>query len=196
MLTKIGLGLLVVVILLLIAIATRPATFRVERSTTIAAPAQVVFGLINDFHQWERWNPFYKIEPTQTVTLGGAPAGVGATYQWNGKRTGTGRMEILESRPHEVVKIKLDFVKPFKASNKAEFIVKPTPGGVSLTWAMSGDNTFVGKAISLFASMDKMVGKDFENGLADIKTQAESEASRQADGADRAIRGPGQEQKS
>lgn len=176
MLPKVGLGLLVIAAGLLAAIVTRPDTFRVERSTTIAAPAEVVYGYVNDFHQSDRWNPFLKADPATKVSYAGAPAGVGAVYEWSSEKTGAGRQEILESRPHEYVRIKLDFYKPFEATSTVEYTVKPAPGGVSLSWVMAGDNTFLGKAMSLVADMDQIVGRDFEKGLADIKAAAEAEA--------------------
>lgn len=178
MLKKISLGVLVIVAVLLVAIVTRPATFRVERSVTIAAPADVVFEYVNDFHKSEQWNPFLKGDSTTKVTYSGAPAGVGAIYEWEGSQVGAGRQEIVESRPNEYVKIDLAFLKPLKSVSTAEFTIKPVTGGQSLTWVMAGDNTFLGKTISLVASMDRMIGSEFEKGLADIKTHAEADATR------------------
>lgn len=180
MLKKIALGVLAAVVLLIVFIATGPATFRVERSTTIAAPAGQVFALLNDLHQWEKWNPYMKLDPTQTLTYGGPAAGVGASYAWKGEKSNEGRAEILESRSPDFLKIQLDFIAPMKATNITEYTLKPVAGGVSLTWAMYGDNSFLGKAVARFASMDSILGKDFDRGLADIKALAEAEAAREA----------------
>ncbi|NTX04643.1 SRPBCC family protein [Myxococcus sp. CA040A] len=164
----------VIVVLLLFAIGQRPGTFRVERSATIHAPADVVFALVNDFRYWEQWSPWWKLEPTQQVSLAGAASGVGAIYEWRGERTGSGRMEIMESRPPAYVRIRLDFTAPMRATNTTEYLLTPTADGVKLTWVMSGENTFAGKALQLFASMDEVMGRDFERGLADIKSVAEA----------------------
>lgn len=168
-------GIIVVaIVVLLVVIGRRPDTFRVERSATIQAPAEVVFSLVNDFRRWEQWSPWWKLEPTQEVVLAGAATGVGAVYEWRGERTGSGRMEIVESQPNAYVRIRLDFTEPMRATNTTEYVLTPVPGGVALTWVMSGENTFAGKVLQLFASMDEMMGRDFERGLADIKSLAES----------------------
>ncbi|WP_342379738.1 SRPBCC family protein [Myxococcus stipitatus] len=168
-------GIIVVAIaVLLLAVGRRPDTFRVERSATIQAPAEVVFSLVNDFRRWEQWSPWWKLEPTQQVVLAGSSEGVGAVYEWRGERTGSGRMEIVESQPNTYVRIRLDFTEPMRATNTTEYVLTPVPGGVALTWVMSGENTFAGKVLQLFASMDEMMGRDFERGLADIKHLAES----------------------
>lgn len=179
MLIKIGIGLLVLLIVLAIAIATRPDTFRLERAALIAAPADVVFGFVNDFHQWSLWSPWEKIDPGMTRTFSGAPAGVGAVYTWSGNsKAGEGSMAITESTRSARIAIDLNFLRPFKSSNLTEFTFKPGADGVHVTWAMSGANSAVGKAMSLVASMDKIVGKDFERGLANLKALSESETTR------------------
>ncbi|WP_163868861.1 SRPBCC family protein [Myxococcus eversor] len=169
-----GIVSMVAVVGLLIAIGQRPGTFRVERSANIQAPAEVVFALVNDFQHWEQWSPWWKLEPTQHVSFEGAPSGVGAIYAWRGERTGSGRMEIVESRPNTYVRIRLDFTVPMRATNTSEYLLTPTADGVTLTWVMSGENTFAGKALQLFASMDEVMGRDFEQGLADLKSVAEA----------------------
>lgn len=176
MLATIGLAVLVIVPAILVLIATRPASFRVARSTTIAAPPEVVFAQIEDLHNWEQWSPFERTDLTMSKAYEGPRAGVGASFHYVGRKIGEGRMTIAESTPHEGVRVKAEFIKPFAATNQIEFLLKPAPGGVAVTWAMNGINTFAGKAISLVANMDRMVGKDFEQGLANLKRLAEGEA--------------------
>jgi uncharacterized protein YndB with AHSA1/START domain len=177
MLARITGGILVLIVALVIAIATRPDTFRIERTATIAAPAEVVFAQIDDFHRWERWSPFEKVDPNVRRSYEGAPAGVGAIYHYVGNsKVGEGRMTVTESKPGERVAIKAEFIKPLATTNQVEFTLVPAANGVSVTWAMSGHQPFVGKAISLFINMDKMVGAEFENGLAALKRVSEAEA--------------------
>jgi uncharacterized protein YndB with AHSA1/START domain len=176
MLKKIGLGVLALIAVLLAVIATRPAAFRIERSATIAAPAEVVFAQIDDFHRWDRWNPFEKGDTAMKKTFEGTPAGVGAAYHYVSPSAGEGRMTFTDVRPHERIAIRAEFIKPFAATNDVEFTLKPAPRGVTVTWAMSGRNPFLGKAISLFVNMDRMVGGQFEHGLADLKRVSEAEA--------------------
>ncbi|MBC7791308.1 MAG: SRPBCC family protein [Anaerolineae bacterium] len=176
MLMKMLFGLVVVVLVLVMAIMTRPATFRVQRMATISAAADRVFGFVNDFRRWTAWSPWEKLDPNLKRTFSGNPSGVGSVYSWAGNsKAGEGRMAIKESIPNQRVAIDLQFLKPFKARNLTEFMFKPTPEGVNVTWTMSGDSTFATKAISLFSSMDKMVGKDFEQGLVNLKNVAEAE---------------------
>jgi hypothetical protein len=178
MLKKIGIGLAVVVALLLVVISLQPSAFRVERSTDIGAPTAVVFPLLNDFHSWDAWSPWAKLDPTMKKTFSGSPQGKGAVYDWTGNdKVGTGRMEITDTNGNEKVTIKLDFLAPFKASNTAEFALAPKGAGSTLTWSMTGKNDFMGKAFSLVMNMDKMVGGEFEKGLADLKKIAESQPS-------------------
>jgi hypothetical protein len=153
--------------------ATRPDTFRVERSARIQAPPEKIVAFIQDFHQWPAWSPWEKIDPALRRTYGGAPAGKGAVYAWEGDRNvGKGRMEILEASPARVT-IKLDFEKPFEAHNVAEFTLDGRAGGTDVTWAMHGPSPYMAKVIHTFVSMDTMIGKSFEAGLADLKTLAE-----------------------
>lgn len=179
MLVRIGLGVLVLAAVLVIAIVTRPDTFHIERSVTIAAPAEVIFAQLDDFHRWERWNPFEKLDPNVRRSYVGAPSGVGAVYHYVGNgKVGEGRMTMTEVTPGERVAIKAEFIKPFAAINQTEFTLEPVAGGVSVTWAMSGRQPFMGKAISLVMNMDKVVGKEFETGLAELKRVSEAEATR------------------
>ena len=174
MLIKFLIGLVVLVVILAIAIATRPKTFRVERSILVKAPADVVFPYINDFHLWSRWSPFEKLDPNLQRTFSGPDAGRGATYEWLGNReAGQGKMVIKESVPAQRLAIDLFFLKPFKSTSLAEFTFVPAASGTTVTWAMSGNNTTAGKAISLVMSMDKYLGTAFDEGLSNLKRVVE-----------------------
>jgi hypothetical protein len=166
----------------LLAVASRrPPTFRIERSTRIAAPMLQVAELIDDFRAWKKWSPWEQIDPSLQRSYSGPDAGVGAVYEWSGNgKAGTGRMEItgMDAGPDKgIITIRLDFLKPFKASNTAEFVMTPTAEGTELTWAMFGPSPFVSKVMGVFFDMDKMVGKDFEAGLSELKRQAEQPAA-------------------
>jgi polyketide cyclase/dehydrase/lipid transport protein len=179
MFKKILLGIVVMLVVLiavcLVLIMMQPAHYQVERSATINAPAPAVFTLVNDFHKWDSWSPWAKLDPTMKQSYDGAPAGSGAMYSWAGNsQVGEGKMTIVESHPSDLVKIKLEFIKPFAATNATDFTFTPSGNSTNVKWTMSGDNNFVGKAFSLFMNMDKMIGADFEKGLAKMKTVAES----------------------
>ncbi|TJZ76226.1 SRPBCC family protein [Chitiniphilus eburneus] len=157
----------------LIYAATRPDTFRVQRSTRIQAPPARVAALIDDFHAWQAWSPWEKRDPALQRTFSGPQRGVGAIYEYQGnKQVGQGRMEIIESSPARIL-IKLDFLQPFEAHNQAEFTLQPEGDGTRLTWAMFGPQPYLFKLMGVFFSTDSMVGKDFESGLASLKAQAE-----------------------
>ena len=173
-------ALLVIVLALAALLAyasTRPDNFRIERSTRIAAPMLQVAEQIDDFHKWGGWSPWEHIDPTMTRTFSGADAGVGAVYEWDSKgKAGAGRMEITEMRAgaeRGLIAIKLEFLKPWKATNTAEFLMTPTESGTDLNWAMFGPSPFMSKVMGVFIDLDKMVGKDFEAGLAALKRNAE-----------------------
>ena len=175
MLKTIALMLLAAVAGALIYVATRPDTFRVERSVVIAAAPEAIFPLINDFHRWEAWSPWEKIDPQLKRTYEGAAQGQGAIYGWSGnKDIGSGRMRITESVPPSRVVIQLDFITPFEAHNTVEFTLTPQGDGTRVTQAMYGPSPFISKLMSLFFSMDKMVGDKYEEGLAALKRLAES----------------------
>lgn len=175
MLKKIVLVLGAVVIVLVAVVATRPDTFHVERSAQVAAPPGAVFALVNDFHQWGQWSPWDKFDPAMKKTYSGAAAGSGAVYEWAGnKQVGRGRMTILDSRPGEQVTIKLEFIEPFPATHQAAFTFAQEGGGTRVTWSMDGRNNFFLKAMSLAGGMDKMIGGDFERGLAAMRSAAEA----------------------
>jgi len=173
--------LVVLVVALLAWARTRPDTFRIERSIRIAAPMLQVAEQIDDFHKWGGWSPWEHLDPTMTRTFGGAEAGVGAVYEWDSKgKAGAGRMEITEMRAgpeRGLIAIKLEFLKPWKATNTAEFLMTPTEAGTDLNWAMFGPSPFMSKVMGVFINLDKMVGKDFEAGLEALKRNAE-QASR------------------
>lgn len=173
------LALSFIVLLLVVIIAGRPSEFTITRSTKVTAPPDKVFPLVNDFHQWNAWSPWAKMDPDCRNTFEGAPAGTGAGFAWSGnKKVGEGRMTILESRPSDFIRIKLEFVRPFKATNVAEFTFKPEGGQTLVIWSMSGKNNFMFKAVGMFMDCEKMVGGDFEKGLAGIKSLAETAAAR------------------
>lgn len=171
-------GLAVVVALFLIVVAMQPSTYKVARSATIGAPPSVVFAQVNDFHKWAAWNPWDKVDPAMKKSYEGSPAGVGAVYAWVGNGdVGEGKMTITESRPGELVRINMEFFKPMAGTSTTEFTFAPQgDGGTLVTWSMSGENNFVGKAMCLFMNMDTMVGGQFEKGLADMKVAAEAAA--------------------
>jgi carbon monoxide dehydrogenase subunit G len=177
MLKKISIGFVAAVVVLLVVVALQPSSFRIERSATIAAPPAAVFAQVNDFHNWEAWNPWQKLDPNAKNTYTGAPAGPGATFAWQGnKDVGEGRMTIVESHPNDLVKIKLEFLKPFAATNTADFTFVPAGNQTTVTWAMFGENGFMAKAIGLVMNVDQMVGGQFEKGLADLKSTVEAKA--------------------
>jgi carbon monoxide dehydrogenase subunit G len=167
----IGLVLLIAVVLLYATI--RPDTFRLERSISVNASPQKAYALLEDFHLWAGWSPWEKMDPNMQRTYSGTSSGVGAIYEWQGKKVGQGRMEIMEAIPTSKVIIKLDFVKPMEAHNTTEFTLTPQGGTTQVNWAMYGRNNLMAKVMQMFISMDKMVGKDFEAGLASLKTLAE-----------------------
>ena len=154
--------------------ATRPDSVRVERSTVIKAPPEKIFAVLNDFHHWQTWSPYEKLDPGMKRTLSGAEKGTGAIYEWDGAgKAGAGRMEIIESAPASKVKIKLDFSRPFEGHNTAEYTLVPQGDGTQLTWAMYGPAPFLMKVMGTFVNLDTMIGKDFEEGLASLKALAE-----------------------
>jgi uncharacterized protein YndB with AHSA1/START domain len=175
MLKKILLALAVAIALFAGAVAMQPSDFRIERTAIIAAPVPAVFAQVNDFHNWEKWSPWAKLDPAAKNTYEGPASGTGAVFSWSGNNdVGEGRSTIIESRPNELVRIKLEFFKPFAATNTAEFTFRPEAGGTSVTWSMYGQNNFMGKAMSLVMNCDEMVGPQFEQGLAGIKSIVEA----------------------
>jgi uncharacterized protein YndB with AHSA1/START domain len=176
LLTLLGVIAALIAVVLIIA-ATKPDAFRVERETSIKAPPDRVFAYINDFHHWPAWSPWEKIDPALKRTYSGPTSGVGSLYAWEGNsKVGSGSMEIRESSPPGKVLIKLDFLKPFEAHNTAEFTMVPKGDTTDVTWAMYGPSPYFSKIMQTFMSMDKMVGGDFEKGLANLKAAAEQGA--------------------
>lgn len=176
MLKTIVVVLVVAVAVILIVAAAKPATYHVERSTTIAAAPERITPLVSDFHNWDQWSPWAKLDPNMRVTYSGAPAGQGAVYQWEGNsKVGKGRMEILAAEP-TLTSIKLDFLSPFESHNRTNFVLEPQGSATRVTWTIDGPNTFMSKLMSVFVSMDKMMGKDFDNGLNHLKSAAEKQS--------------------
>ena len=174
MLKTIVIAIVVVIAGILGYATTRPDTFSVQRTTTVHAPADKVFALVNDFHRWGEWSPWEKLDPEMKRTFGGPAAGVGTTYAWTGNsKVGAGRMEILQAAPAAKVDIKLDFIKPFEGHNITEFTLTPQGENTQVVWVMHGPAPFVSKLMGVFVSMDSMIGKDFETGLSNMKSAAE-----------------------
>jgi uncharacterized protein YndB with AHSA1/START domain len=173
--------LVMIAVILAIAIAavlalaaTKPGMLRVQRSVNIKAPAETIFPLITDFQQWRNWSPYENKDPAMKRTYSGAERGKGAAYAWDGdKNVGSGRMEILEASAPQKIVIKLDFFTPFEGHNTAEFTMLPQGDGTHVTWVMHGPARFMTKLIQVFMNLDNMIGKDFEAGLANLKTITE-----------------------
>jgi hypothetical protein len=172
-----GTILIIVIIVIVVGVAgvlgfaaLQPDSFRVQRSATMKAPPEKVFAQINDFHNWGSWSPWEKLDLAMSKTHSGAASGKGAIYEWEGnKQVGKGRMEITESSSPSKVVIKLDFIKPFESHNTSDFAIEGQGDSTNITWGMIGQKPFMFKVMGLFMSMDKMIGKDFEKGLASIK---------------------------
>jgi len=155
-------ALAVIILLFIVVVASRPSEFRVERSATINAVAPSVFEQVNDLHKWEAWSPWAKLDPNAKSTYAGPAAGTGASFSWDGNnKVGAGTMTIIESRPAELIRFKLEFFKPFKGTNTAEFTFKPQSNQTIVTWAMFGANSFMGKVMGLFINCEKMIGSQF-----------------------------------
>jgi hypothetical protein len=185
MIKKLLVALLIVIALLIVGVgvllaiaSTKPDDFQVSRSTVIDAPASVVFEQVNNLKKWEAWSPWAKRDPNMKLTYSGPESGTGATYAWAGNHeVGEGKMTITDSRPNEKVDFKLEFLKPFEATNTANFTLVPESDKTKVTWAMAGKNNLVGKVIGTLMDMDKMIGGDFEAGLSSMKAIAEKEAA-------------------
>jgi uncharacterized protein YndB with AHSA1/START domain len=175
MLWYILLGLVAVIVVFLLIASRRPSEFRITRTGVINAAPEAVFPHVNDFHLWQEWSPWAKRDPNCEIAYDGPSSGEGAKFAWNGnKEVGKGKMTIIESSPHKRIAIRLEFLKPFKAINTAEFKFEPEGNGTQVTWSMFGKNNFMGKIFNMIIDCDKMVGKDFEQGLANLKSVAES----------------------
>jgi uncharacterized protein YndB with AHSA1/START domain len=170
--------LLALIGVLLVVIAIQPSDFRVSRSATMAAPQAAVFEQVNDFHKWEAWSPWAKMDPNAKNTFEGPTSGVGSIIRWDGNSdVGAGSMTILESEPNERVQLKLDFIRPFEGTSDVEFTFKPEVDQTAVTWSMAGKNNFMAKAIGLVMDCEKMVGEQFDKGLASMKSIVEKSPS-------------------
>lgn len=174
MLKRIALALLIAVVLLLGYAMSKPDDFRVERSARIAAPAEKIYPLISDLKGFNQWNPWEKKDPGKGQYGAGPTAGPGASYAWDSDKLGAGRMTIVEAVPSTMVTMRLDFIKPFAATNTAQFALASDGAGTLVTWSMSGRNNLMSKLMQVFVSMDSMVGDDFTAGLANLKAMAEA----------------------
>ena len=174
-------AIVVVVLVVLIAgvvgfAATRPDSFRVQRTTSIKAPAERIFPLVRDLRSHGLWSPWEKKDPAMQRTYSGAPSGEGAVYEWDGnKNIGKGRMEIARASPPSKVTFDMHFIKPFEAHNTAEFTLDANGDSTNVTWAIYGPSPLLSKVMSLFCNFDRMIGREFETGLANLKTIAEAE---------------------
>jgi len=169
MILKILIGVVAVIAIILVAAATRPADFRVERSATLSASPEALFEHVNDHHKFAVWNPFLKLDPNVKNTYSGPASGVGAVCAWDGnKDVGAGSCTIIESRPAELVRCRMDWIRPMKGRATVDFTFKPANEKTVVTWAMYGKNGFMGKLVSLFINCDKMCGPQFEKGLASL----------------------------
>lgn len=175
MFKKIFIALIVIVAVFAAIAAMQPSELRVTRTATISAPPATVFAQVNELRNWEAWSPWAKLDPAMKKSYEGAPAGTGAVHAWAGNyEVGEGRMTITESRPNELIKFKLEFLKPFASTSTAEFNFKPEGSQTVVTWSMTGEKNFIAKAIGLFIDCEKMAGGQFEQGLAQMKSVAEA----------------------
>jgi hypothetical protein len=166
--------LAIAIAIVLILAATKPDTFSVRRATTVKAPPERIFPLINDFHQWGTWSPYENKDPAMKRSYSGADSGKGAVYAWDGNNNvGSGRMEILDASLPSKIVIKLDFFKPFEGHNTAEFTMLPQGDATNVTWLMHGPAPFMSKMMQVFMNLDHLIGKDFEVGLANLKKVTE-----------------------
>jgi len=173
MFKKIAIGAIVVIAGVLVFAATKPDVFRVQRQASIKAPPEKISALLSDFHGWEAWSPWEKMDPAMKRRYSGAAKGKGAVYAWEGNsKVGQGRMEITETAPARVA-MDLDFVKPFEAHNKVVFTLAPKGDATEVTWAMQGPVPYMAKIVHVFVNMDRTVGEQFEAGLANLKTLTE-----------------------
>jgi uncharacterized protein YndB with AHSA1/START domain len=174
MLKIIAIVIAVLIAGVLVVAATKPDSFRVQRTASIKAPPEKIFALVNDLNGWRSWSPYEKKDPAMKRTLSGAAAGKGAIYEWDGnKEVGKGRMEITDTTPPSKVLIKLDFLEPFEGHNTAEFSMQGKGDTTDVTWSLYGPSPFITKLMGVFFDMDKMIGRDFEVGLANLKALAE-----------------------
>jgi carbon monoxide dehydrogenase subunit G len=164
------LALVVVIAALSVVIAMQPSDFKVARTATFNAPPAAVFEQVNDFHKWEAWSPWAKLDPNAKNTFEGPSSGEGAIFRWDGdSNVGEGSMELVESKPNELIRIKLDFVRPMPGTNDIQFLFEPEGEGTKVTWSMAGEKNFLAKAFGLVMDCEKMCGDMFDEGFAGIK---------------------------
>lgn len=179
MIAKILIALGLVIVVVLIAATFQPSEFRVSRSTLVFAPADKLFAEVDDFHRWQAWSPYEKLDPGMQRTFAGPAAGIGAIYGWSGdKNVGAGKMTITESVPAQKVGIRLEFTKPMAAVSESTFTFQPEGSETRVRWEMTGRNNYLSKIFCLFMNMDKMIGGQFEEGLANLKRLAEAGGKR------------------
>ncbi len=175
---KVLLVLLIAVVAFLAYAATRPDTYRVERSATISAPAELIYPRIVDFQAFQSWSPWEELDPAMNRQLAGTPGELGATYDWAGnKDVGKGRMTLIEAKPSSTAGIRLDFLEPMASTSTIRFDLAPAGDATRVNWTMDGEHTFISKVMCIFMDMDAMVGKDFEKGLASLKAESEAAAA-------------------
>jgi hypothetical protein len=175
MLKRVLLAVLAVVVLFAGYVALQPSSYRIERTAIVVAPPAAVFAEINDFHNWEAWSPWAKLDPNAKTTFEGPASGEGAVFHWSGnEEVGEGKMTLAESKPDERVLVNVDFVKPFAGTNSSEFVLRPDGARTIVTWAVFGEQGFIGKAICLFMNPQKMIGEPLEKGLANLKAVTEA----------------------
>jgi len=163
------------VLIFLIVVAAQPSEYRVQRSAVIDAPPEQVFAHVNDFHKWQPWSPWEKLDPDAEAVFEGPDSGEGAVFKWSGNdEVGEGTMTIIDSDPHEKIGIRLEFVRPMEDACHVEFTFQPQGEQTQVTWSMFGENNFVGKAMCLFMDLDKVAGGQFEQGLANLKSVVEA----------------------
>jgi len=169
------LALMFIALIFIIVVTGQPCEFKVSRTATIGAPPDKVFPHVNDLHMWEAWSPWAKLDPNSKSTFNGPPAGTGTSMKWEGNnKVGVGTMTITDSKPSGFIRFRLDFEKPMKATNTAEFSFLSDGTQTTVIWTMLGKNNLFGKVFGLFMNCDKMVGGQFEQGLANLKSVAES----------------------
>jgi uncharacterized protein YndB with AHSA1/START domain len=174
MIKKILIGIAALILIFLIVVALQAGPFKISRSATVSAAPAAVFEQVNDFHKWDAWSPWAKLDPAMKTTFEGPASGEGSTYGWTGdSKVGEGKMTVVKSQSPELVVIRLEFIKPMAQVSMTEFNFKPEGQGTAVTWSMSGTNNFIGKAFCMFMNMEKIIGPDFEKGLAELKTVAE-----------------------
>lgn len=183
MMKKILAAAAIAIVLFIGYVATRPSQVRVARSASVNAPAAVIYRQVADFHRWEAWSPWEKLDPAMKKTYSGPESGTGASYAWAGNsKVGEGKMAILDAEPGRRVEIRLEFIRPFASLSQTEFSFAPKGEATEVTWAMAGDSNFVAKVFGVFMNMDKAIGGDFERGLASLKavSEAQKDAARPA----------------